>query len=178
MRIKDGPLCKDIFKTCNLTKMWAYAWPSIQPIGWDDKDFDHQQVLDLIRGVLENPEMSENSVMILNLGLHYIESISLEGYQRLMIGVIDLLNERDAKTGDLRYKARVIWRTTTSMCKEKDIGSRLRSDWQRFLNLQVRKLSENDFPPLSPASPFFSFNIVPSLREPHSNDRLTLNCLK
>ncbi|KAL9952516.1 hypothetical protein ACROYT_G039784 [Oculina patagonica] len=135
MRIKDGPLCKDIFKTCNLTKMWAYAWPSIQPIGWDDKDFDHQQVLDLIRGVLENPDMSENSVMILNLGLHYIESISLEGYQRLMNGVVDLLNERDANTGDLKYKTRVIWRTTTSMCKEKDIGSRLRSDWQRFLNL-------------------------------------------
>ena len=37
----------------------------------------------------------------------------------------------------LKYKARVIWKTTTSMCKEKDIGSRLKADWQRFLNLPV-----------------------------------------
>ncbi|KAJ7318450.1 hypothetical protein OS493_037929 [Desmophyllum pertusum] len=134
--IKDGPLCREVFKTCNLSKMWVYPWPSIQPVAWDDKDFDHQQVLDHVRGVLERPEMNhENSAMILNLGLHYIESTSLVNYQLLMNGVIDLLNERDTETGELKHKARVIWKTTTSMSKEKDTESRLKSDWQRFLNL-------------------------------------------
>lgn len=149
MSIKDGPLCKEIFQTCNLTKMWAYVWPS-EPLGWDDKDFEPQQILDLIRGVLEKPEMGENSAMILNLGLHYAESVSLADYQFLLKGVVDLLNEKDAKTGELKHKARVIWKTTTSMCKEKDIGSRLKSDWQRFLNLPVRKLrTDNPHPRVS-----------------------------
>lgn len=135
--IKDGPLCNEIFKTCNLSKMWVYPWPSITPVAWDDKDFESQQVVDHIRGVLEKPEMGENSAMILNLGLHYIESTSFVNYQILLNGVIDLLNERNKETGELRHKARVIWKTITSMNKEKDIGSRLKSDWQRFLNPPV-----------------------------------------
>ncbi|XP_020618883.1 uncharacterized protein LOC110056713 [Orbicella faveolata] len=135
LSIKNGTLCKEIFKTCNLTKMWTYAWPSVTPVAWDDKDFNPQQVVDLVRRVLEKPEMNENSAMVLNLGLHYIESTSLANYRQLLNGVIDLLNERNAETGDSKHKARIIWKTTTSMNKEKDTGSRLKSDWQRFLNL-------------------------------------------
>lgn len=118
--------------------MWVYPWPSVQPVAWDEKDFDYQQVVDHIRGVLERPEMNtENSAMILNLGLHYIESTSFTNYQLLLNGVVDLLNERNAETGEMKYPARVIWKTTTSMSKEKDVGSRLKADWQRFLNLPV-----------------------------------------
>ena len=58
--------------------------------------------------------MNENSAMILNLGLHYMESTSLANYW-------------------------IIWKTTTSMNKEKDIESRLKSDWQRFQNPKVGK---------------------------------------
>ena len=138
--IKDGPLCTKIFKVCHLSKMWVYPWPSVQPVAWDDKDFDHKQILLHIRRVLEKPEMNnENSAMILNLGLHYIESTSFTNYRILLDGVLNLLNERNRKTGELKYKARVIWKTTTSMNKEKDIGSRLKADWQRFLNLPVGK---------------------------------------
>ena len=118
--------------------MWTYAWPSIQPVAWDHKDFDPQQVVDLVRRVLEKPEMNGNSAMVLNLGLHYIESTSLANYRDLLNGIIDLFNERDTETGDLRHKARIIWKTITSMNKEKDTRSRLKSDWQRFLNLPVR----------------------------------------
>ena len=136
--IQDTPLCTETFKSCNLSKMWVYPWPRVQPVAWDDKDFDFQQILDHIRDVLERTQMNnENSAMILNLGLHYIESTNFTNYQRLLNGVVDLLNERNPETGELKYKARVIWKTTTSMCKEKDIGSRLKADWQRFLNLPV-----------------------------------------
>lgn len=147
LSIKEGPLCKEIFKTCNLTKMWTYAWPRITPVAWDDKDFDPQKVIDLVRRVLENPEMNENSAMVLNLGLHYIESTSLTNYRELLNGVIDLLNERNNETGDLRHKARIIWKTVTSMNKEKDTASRLKSDWQRFLNLPVRRLRNSKVSP-------------------------------
>ena len=147
LSIKDGSLCEGIFKTCNLTKLWTYAWPSVTPLAWDDKDFDPHQVVDLVRKVLEKPEMNENSAMVLNLGLHYIENTNLANYRQLLKGVLDLLNERDAETGDLKHKARIIWKTTTSMNKEKDTASRLKSDWQRFLNLPVRRLCTVKFCP-------------------------------
>ena len=83
--------------------------------------------------------MNENSAMILNLGLHYMESTSLANYWILLKGVIDLLNEGNKGNGELRYKTHVIWKTTTSMNKEKDIESRLKTDWQRFLNPKVGK---------------------------------------
>lgn len=140
--IKDSLLCTKVFKSCNLSKMWVYPWPSVQPVAWDNKDFEPQQVIDHIRGVLKRPEMnSENCAMILNLGLHYIESTSFTNYKILLNGVLDLLNERNAETGEMKYKTRVIWKTTTSMNKEKDIGSRLNADWQRFLNLPVGNLA-------------------------------------
>ena len=81
--------------------------------------------------------MNENSVLILNLGLHYVESISLKDYQKLLDKVVDLLKERDSMTGELRHKSRVIWKTTTSLSKEKDTGGQLKSDRRRFLTLPV-----------------------------------------
>lgn len=106
---------------------------------WDKKDFDETIILDSLRGVLERPEMNENSVTILNLGLHYMESVTLQDYRILMKRVLDLLNERDEETGELKYKTRVIWKTSTSMSKEKDTGSQLKSDRRRFLTLPVSK---------------------------------------
>ena len=81
--------------------MWVYPWPSIQPVAWDDMDFEPQQILDHIREVLERLEMNENNAMILNLGLHYMESTSLANYRILLKGVIDLLNERSKGNGEL-----------------------------------------------------------------------------
>ena len=134
--IKDGPLCKEIFKSCNLSKMWVYPYHEQVP-PWDDKDYDDNIILDSLRAVLGRPEMNENSVMILNLGLHYMESTSLQDYQLLIKKVIDILKERDKETGKLKYKSRVIWKTSTSISKEKDTADQLTSDRRRFLALPV-----------------------------------------
>lgn len=138
LSIKDGPLCTEIFKSCNLSKMWVYPYEGQIP-PWDKKDFDETIILNSLREVLERPEMNENSVTILNLGLHYMESVTLQDYRILMKRVFDLLNERDEETGELKYKTRVIWKTSTSMSKEKDTGSQLKSDRRRFLTLPVSK---------------------------------------
>lgn len=137
MSIRGGPLCTEIFKSCNLSKLWVYPYKGEVP-PWDTKDFDDQIIVDDLRRILELPEMKENSAMILNLGLHYTESVSFSEYQILLQKVVDLLNERDRETGELKYKARVIWKTSTSLSKEKDTGSQLRSDRRRFLTLPVR----------------------------------------
>lgn len=134
LSIKDGPLCTEIFKSCNLSKMWVYPYSGKFP-KWDDQDFDKSIILDSLRVVLERPDMSENSVLILNLGLHYMESIRLQDYRIILLKVIDLLNERNKGTGELKHKARVVWKTSTSISKEKDTGSQLTSDRGRFLAL-------------------------------------------
>ena len=119
-------------------------------MAWDNKDFDYHQILDYLHGILGRPEMNkENSVMILNLGLHYMESTSFTNYQLLMNGVLHLLNEKNTETGELKHKTRVIWKTTTSMNKEKDVGSRLKADWQRFLNLPVGRYNIHVFSDLA-----------------------------
>lgn len=138
LSIEGGPLCTKIFKSCNISKMWVYPYTSQVP-PWDNKDYDDKLILDDLRKVLERQEMNENSVLILNLGLHYMESISLKNYQNLLDKVVDLLNERDSTTGELRHKSRVIWKTSTSLSKEKDTGGQLKSDRRRFLTLPVSK---------------------------------------
>ena len=104
---------------------------------WDDKDYDEDVILNSLRAVLGRPEMNENSVMILNLGLHYMESTTLQDYQLLIKKVIDIMKERDKETGELKYKTRVIWKTSTSISKEKDTAEQLKSDRRRFLALPV-----------------------------------------
>ena len=143
LSITDGSLCMEIFKSCNLSKMWVYPY-SGQFSKWDHKDFDESIILDSLRVVLERTYMSENSVLILNLGLHYMENIRLQDYTILLFKVIDLLNERNKGTGELKHKARVVWKTSTSISKEKDTGSQLTSDRRRFLALPVSMWGEED----------------------------------
>ncbi|XP_068730190.1 uncharacterized protein [Montipora capricornis] len=107
---------------------------------WDNKDFNDQIVVEDLRRILEQPEMDENSVLILNLGLHYMESLSFREYQRLLNKVLNLLKERDGGSGQLKYNTRVIWKTSTSLSKEKDTGDQLKSDRRRFLTLPRVKL--------------------------------------
>ena len=139
LSIKDKPLCAEIFKSCNLSKMWVYPYQGQQLPHWDKNDYDEKIILNHFRAVLERPDMNENSVMILNLGLHYMESITLQDYRILIKKIIDILKERDKETGEFKYKTRVIWKTSTSMSKEKDTGSQLKSDRRRFLTLPVSR---------------------------------------
>lgn len=137
LSLQHGPLCTEIFKSCNLSKLWVYTYQGQVP-PWDTKDFDDKIIQDDLRRILEQPEMDENSVMILNLGLHYTESVTFKDYQKLLNKVVDLLNERGSETRELKHKTRVIWKTSTSLSKEKDTASQLKSDRRRFLTLPVR----------------------------------------
>ncbi len=78
--VKNTPLCRTIFKTCKLTHNWVYKDPVKRPPN-DELDFSQNRVLSEINGVLDLPEMSENSVMVLNLGYHYLQTIS---FRRLL----------------------------------------------------------------------------------------------
>ncbi|XP_031570868.1 uncharacterized protein LOC116305155 [Actinia tenebrosa] len=125
-----SPICKKMFKSCKVRKLWAYPYDGEIP-PWDEKDFEPNQIIQDIKEALENPDMDENSLFIFNLGLHYSMGISFVGYQELMKGVVKQIQEVRSKG----FKGKVIWKTTTSLSKEKDTDELLFSDRKRFLNL-------------------------------------------
>lgn len=121
-----------MFKSCKVRKLWAYPYEGEIP-PWDEKDFEPNQIIQDIKETLEKPDMDENSVFIFNLGLHYLMGISFAEYQELMKGVVTQIKEVRSKG----FKGKVIWKTTTSLSKEKDTDELLISDRKRFLNLPV-----------------------------------------
>ena len=131
--VKNTPLCRTIFKTCKLTHNWVYKDPVRRPPN-DDLDLNQTRVLSEINGVLDLPEMSENSVMVLNLGYHYLQAISFSKFVELLQKVVEMFKNRER---DGRKTAKMIWKTTMSLSKEKDVKDMLYVDFKRFLSNPV-----------------------------------------
>lgn len=127
--LQDTIICKEIFKSCQVGKLWVYPFTSEVPQN-NDLDFEPKILLQDLKKHLEKPEMDKNSVLILNLGLHYLMGISFESYQSFMREVLQLIKS------DV-FRGRVIWKTTTALSKEKDTSRLLFADSKRFLNVPV-----------------------------------------
>ena len=131
--ILNTNLCGTIFKACKLSRNWVYAYTGEFP-AQDNLDFDHNRIVNDIKRVLDLPEMSENSVMLLNLGLHYLASTNFSNYVKLLRGVVNVFKARE-REGE--KTAKMIWKTTTEVSKHKDTNELLYSDFKRFLNNPV-----------------------------------------
>lgn len=111
----------------------------------DDRDFSIRRVLTEIFHVINQPYMdNDESVLVLNLGLHYVHTINFTTYKDLIDKTIRLLNDR-FKTNDRswRFRGRLIWKTTTAINKEKygDPRTNARHSTSiRFLTYQVRQI--------------------------------------
>lgn len=109
----------------------------------DDKDFSVRRVLTEIFHVISQPFMdSDKSVLILNLGLHYVHTINFTTYMGLIDKTIRLLNEKfKTNKKSWRFRGQLIWKTTTAINKEKygDPRTNARHSTSiRFLTYQVR----------------------------------------
>ena len=126
-------LCGRTFASCDLTYNWVY------PLALRKKggvDFQPSIILDTIRNVLRGSRMkSSQSLLVLNLGVHYTYTISFATYQKLIDDVIVILLDREKGLGS---KAEVIWKTSTSIRKEKERPPRNATNW-RFLTEPVRQ---------------------------------------
>lgn len=131
--VLNTTLCQSLFKSCKLSMNWVYSYSGEFP-PQDELDFDYRRITNDIRTVLELPEMSENSVMVLNLGLHYLESTNFSNYVKMLRAVVGLFKENDAKG---KRPVKMIWKTTTPLSKEKATREHLYSDEKRFLNNPV-----------------------------------------
>ena len=100
----------------------------------DNYDFRPNLILKSIREVLLSKGMTTaDSLLVLNLGLHFPIGINFTTYQSLITDVIRLLKSREKELGS---KARVIWKTISAIQKEIVKKPRNETFW-RFLTDQV-----------------------------------------
>lgn len=133
-------LCTEIFKACNVTYTWVYNM--IEPVEVEKykrtyRDFDPSRVLQEIRNVIYLPEMDENSVIILNCGLHYVSALKFGIYRKLIDAIIDMFKEtweNEHGVIELKFKGKLIWKTTTAIHRERFLYHDHPSP--RFLTLQ------------------------------------------
>ena len=101
--------------------------------------FRPEKVIETVTDALHTPEMQqEESVFLLNLAVHYTKSVNFTTYQRLIDDVILVLKETELSHGERipKYKAKIIWKSSTAICKEKAKGSKKEKDF-RFFTSQV-----------------------------------------
>ena len=112
-------LCNETFNSCRCSYNWIYPVPDNNiTLGRrlnDDFDFRPEIVLNSLRKVLHHNTMKhQQSLLVVNLGLHYPISINFTTFQNLIDDIVKILGGRERGVGP-----RIIWKTTTSMHKEK-----------------------------------------------------------
>ena len=103
-----------------------------------DLDFRPEKVIGIIVDVLRRPEMQQvEIVLLLNLNLHFVGRINFTAYQKLIDDLILTFKTEELSQGEriLKYKAKIIWKSSTAICKEK--VQSLNKTNGRFLTSQV-----------------------------------------
>ena len=102
------------------------------------RDFDPSRVLQELSDVIRLPEMDEDSVIILNCGLHYVSALKFATYRKVIDDIINLFKEtwvNEDGVSELKFKGKLIWKTTTAIHRERFFYHDHPSP--RFLTLQV-----------------------------------------
>ena len=138
--VNTRPLCNLLYKQCNNSYVWVYRRDD-EELHNDlerDLDFRPEKVIEAVTDVLRKPEMQqEESVLLLNLVLHFARSINFTTYQKLIDDVILVLKGKRFPQGERisKYPAKIIWKSSTAVCQEKYAIHRLTQ--LRFLTSQV-----------------------------------------
>ena len=90
-----------------------------------------------VRDVIKMPIFDSSSVILLNAGLHYMESTNFTNYQRTINELIDLFKEIRIEGQDIKraFPGQLMWKSSTALNKDKLDGKHLHS--RRFLTAQV-----------------------------------------
>ena len=130
-------VCGGIFRSCSFSYNWIYQVGNITVAKTmrDDNDIDITRILyDFVRTINDSKFNNERSLVIVNFGLHFVESTNFSNYQRLVDGIAKILTDKDI-TGQNKYKGRVVWKTTTAINKERADLPHLH--WRRFFTNYV-----------------------------------------
>jgi len=109
-----------------------------------DLHFTPELVIETVLNVLRKPEMQqEDSVLLLNLVVHYAKKINFTTYQRLIDDLILALKVNELLHGERvpKYKAKIIWKSSTAICKEKASSSK-ETDFRFYTSQVCTELSD------------------------------------
>ncbi|XP_065674293.1 uncharacterized protein LOC136091195 [Hydra vulgaris] len=134
--MKSTEICSEF--NCQLTNTWTYPLtnenPAQQP--FDDKDFNQSKFLDHIKEVIMNPlMMSNNSVLVINFGLHILKNINMSQAEKLLNGFIDMVYE--IKINNVLSFPKIVWKTTTPAYIEIFLKSQGMNNLERHLIKQA-----------------------------------------
>lgn len=132
-------LCRDTFERCNFSYNWIYPVKNVTAAKRQNDNFDYNndRVLENFRHIVYNPQMDEKSAIIINFGLHFVESTNFTNYKKLIDGLVRVLKDDTISNATRRmYRGTVIWKTTTAINKEK--ASNIHLGHKRFMTQQVK----------------------------------------
>ena len=115
--MQSRALCKTLYERCIISYNWIYPVKDERRKDNDDLDFRPEFVIENIHKVLNSSEMqTEGSLVVLNIGLHYPQSVNFTAFQGLIRNLIQRLKKREENKVD--HRAKIIWKTTTSFHRE------------------------------------------------------------
>ncbi|XP_073248313.1 uncharacterized protein [Porites lutea] len=138
--VRPRPLCTTVFKWCGHTYNWIYQLKgnlTAAKIADDNLDFSYLRVASEVLDIITKPFFDKNSAILLNAGLHYLESTNFSNYQKTISSLIRLFDETKVvrrANGDGLFPGEMIWRTTTALNKHKLDGKHIQG--RRFLTYQ------------------------------------------
>eukprot|EP00794_Sanderia_malayensis_P019987 gene19987-21947_t len=114
-------LCKELTAGCDHTYNWVYKIQENNinqaKMLWDNKDFSIDRILSELDDVLGDARMNDHSVLIINMGLHYVQGITFDKYRKLIDRTIDLFTSH--KHSPQGFHGKIIWKTTTALFRER-----------------------------------------------------------
>eukprot|EP00795_Rhopilema_esculentum_P003340 gene3340-1689_t len=125
-------ICRKLFRSCGFSYNWIYQVEnvSLAKKQRDKKDFNITKILDDFKRVVFVPKYNNReSIVIVNFGLHYVESTNFSNYELLIEGFAKLITNQN-ESGEERFMGNIIWKTTTAINKERADYPQLH--WRRF----------------------------------------------
>ncbi|XP_068700848.1 uncharacterized protein [Montipora foliosa] len=140
-------LCNTAFIACRAVYHWVYDMKGYwgdgvtsprEPLP-DEMDYDHELVMRDLKKTLFNPDMTEKSVLLLNIGIHFAAAVNFTDYKRVIDQLINLvIGKTNHPNADGTFKGRFIWKSTSAIHRERFPNPH--KDVRRFLTFSRVKL--------------------------------------
>ena len=130
-------ICRKLFRSCSFSYNWIYQVEnvSLAKKQRDTKDFNITKILEDFKRVVFLPKYdNRESLVIVNFGLHFVESTNFSNYQLLIERFAKLITSQN-ESEEERFTGNIIWKTTTAINKERSDYPQLH--WRRFFTNHV-----------------------------------------
>ncbi|XP_029191254.2 uncharacterized protein LOC114957861 isoform X2 [Acropora millepora] len=165
-------LCSHVFVACYHTDVWVYALgpegSKEMDVSLGGNDINVTQILEELNQVVTQPQMNEDSALVLNAGVHLLKSTTFKNYQKIIRGFIKLLKDN--------YHGKAVWKTIPSLGRQTELytGCCRRFHTEQRIKLfnayAMSKMCEASIPVLDiyPISASYAEGTIDGIHYPHS----------